>query len=701
MAHHGGHGQEIIRVSSHSLSLVKRIAEGGFGLVELVVDNFKGTELILKRCGLQRQEDFSTANKEIKLLTTFASPYVVKLIASEIQTLRSGGQEAMILLEYCPGGHLLQRINDQRGHKFPLAEIYRIFGQLLLSLQPLHDHSPPCAHRDLKLENILFAADQNIRLCDFGSCSMGYTSLVSVADKAAAEEVLAKTTTPNYRAPEMIDLYMRDELTEKTDIWALGCIFYAICFLSHPFQDCGGLGILNAKITIPKSSPIPPEAETLLMRMLDFDPEARPSIREIFPYLRALAKGGTVPELPLSDEAVAQKQRRKEAELRREQKALKKVKTPIVPVRAPQASHLDPGSVAAKRLAMKKGLPVYEGLAPAADTSFNVDFDSVPIPQAETFAAFSEPLSTASFDPFATSALSVDSFNSAAAVSQNVFGSVSFDSVGFDAFSSPQMATSKIPPSSDFGSFDAPALDPFLQPTGATGFDAFSPNTEQSGNQSSLVTSFDAFDSSTPPSINVSRPQQLEQSSEVDVMDLFDTGISGIKSSWTYAPPLASTSASSRNNSVTEAPVDILDVSDCGSSSTGKTLDLLDMDSDTKEKSSQKTWDMLSDLIDALPNTVEKTCPQPTSKIDVMKLFDSNKQGTTSLQQNAAFLNNSRQPMTVPGSGCMSFQSQPPPPPPLHVVMAGRSLTAGLKTTKTIDPFESLKMNAASPQGKK
>ena len=22
-----------------------------------------------------------------------------------------------------------------------------------------------------------------------------------------------------YRAPEMIDLYMRDELTEKTDIW--------------------------------------------------------------------------------------------------------------------------------------------------------------------------------------------------------------------------------------------------------------------------------------------------------------------------------------------------------------------------------------------------------------------------------------------------------------------------------------------------
>ena len=72
-----------------------------------------------------------------------------------------------------------------------------------------------------------------------------------------------------YRAPELVDLYMRPVLTEKTDIWALGCVLYALCFLSHPFQDAGTLGILNAKINFPASSSIPEDARTLILRMLD------------------------------------------------------------------------------------------------------------------------------------------------------------------------------------------------------------------------------------------------------------------------------------------------------------------------------------------------------------------------------------------------------------------------------------------------
>lgn len=48
---------------------------------------------------------------------------------------------------------------------------------------------------------------------------MGYTSLRSAEERATAEEIIGKETTQMYRAPEMVDLYMRDELTEKTDIW--------------------------------------------------------------------------------------------------------------------------------------------------------------------------------------------------------------------------------------------------------------------------------------------------------------------------------------------------------------------------------------------------------------------------------------------------------------------------------------------------
>ena len=73
-----------------------------------------------------------------------------------------------------------------------------------------------------------------------------------------------------YRAPEMIDLYLRPMLTEKTDIWALGCVLYAMCFLTHPFADGSSLGILNGKVTFPADSPYDPSSvHALIMRMLD------------------------------------------------------------------------------------------------------------------------------------------------------------------------------------------------------------------------------------------------------------------------------------------------------------------------------------------------------------------------------------------------------------------------------------------------
>ena len=41
----------------------------------------------------------------------------------------------------------------------------------------------------------------------------------NVDEKAAAEEIISKETTQMYRSPELVDLYMRDVLTIKSDIW--------------------------------------------------------------------------------------------------------------------------------------------------------------------------------------------------------------------------------------------------------------------------------------------------------------------------------------------------------------------------------------------------------------------------------------------------------------------------------------------------
>lgn len=49
--------------------------------------------------------------------------------------------------------------------------------------------------------------------------SQGRVPIETAEQRANEEEVVEKTTTQMYRAPEMVDLYMERELTEKVDVW--------------------------------------------------------------------------------------------------------------------------------------------------------------------------------------------------------------------------------------------------------------------------------------------------------------------------------------------------------------------------------------------------------------------------------------------------------------------------------------------------
>ena len=86
-------------------------------------------------------------------------------------------------------------------------------------------HSNDIVHRDIKPQNIKLASNGMVKLLDFGiakgSFSHGLTRVGGVIG------------TPNYLAPEQLS---GEPATARSDIWALGVLFYAMLTGVEPFN---------------------------------------------------------------------------------------------------------------------------------------------------------------------------------------------------------------------------------------------------------------------------------------------------------------------------------------------------------------------------------------------------------------------------------------------------------------------------------
>jgi AP2-associated kinase len=89
------------------------------------------------------------------------------------------------------------------------------------------------------------------------------------------------STQLSYRAPEMIDLYtLGQPITTKSDIWAMGCLLYKVCFFSLPFGE-STLAIQNGTFTIPDNSKYSASVHQLIRYMLEPDAEKRPNVFQV------------------------------------------------------------------------------------------------------------------------------------------------------------------------------------------------------------------------------------------------------------------------------------------------------------------------------------------------------------------------------------------------------------------------------------
>eukprot|EP00189_Rhodosorus_marinus_P009754 CAMPEP_0184738376 /NCGR_PEP_ID=MMETSP0315-20130426/1038_1 /TAXON_ID=101924 /ORGANISM="Rhodosorus marinus, Strain UTEX LB 2760" /LENGTH=501 /DNA_ID=CAMNT_0027206055 /DNA_START=145 /DNA_END=1650 /DNA_ORIENTATION=- len=271
-----------LRVGKHfrcgpvSFRINQIVAEGGYSFVYAAEDlDGPNVYYAVKVILITDEEVGRRAQEEIELLRGLPHhPNIMRFIAGKVHD-----QEAMIVSELIDGGSLADKLLRKHGSTFSETEILRIMADTAQALAHLHAQQPPIAHRDLKLENVLYDRLQGrFKLCDFGSCTTKACRYESFQEIAKEEEVIAAHSTLMYRAPEMVDLYQKKLVCEKVDVWALGCMFYTLCYSVHPFQDGTSLQILNAKYTTPESPSYPPTFDKLLKSMLNPNPETRPDV---------------------------------------------------------------------------------------------------------------------------------------------------------------------------------------------------------------------------------------------------------------------------------------------------------------------------------------------------------------------------------------------------------------------------------------
>ena len=99
-------------------------------------------------------------------------------------------------------------MNRRLRERLTEPEILTIFVDVCEGLAAMHALKPALLHRDLKVENILQSSATSYKLCDFGSATPVHIFPNNMAELLAFEADLNHHTTFQYRAPDIVYVFL-------------------------------------------------------------------------------------------------------------------------------------------------------------------------------------------------------------------------------------------------------------------------------------------------------------------------------------------------------------------------------------------------------------------------------------------------------------------------------------------------------------
>lgn len=254
-------------------SIYEQLGQGSFSIVKEAVNRSTNERVALKiiKKSMLGTEEAGSLENEVMILSQIDHPNIVKC-----REVFEDQEHIYIVLDLLSGGELFQRVVDKR--VFTEKDASDILRPIIDAIRYCHDLD--VAHRDLKLENILYEnneEDAMVKITDF-----------SLA-KIIPDDVFAITAcgTPGYVAPEILE---GGGYGKEVDYWSIGVILYTLLCGLPPFNEEQNSELFEKIKTADYCFPSPEWdhvsdlAKDLIAKLLVTDPDKRLTADEILEH---------------------------------------------------------------------------------------------------------------------------------------------------------------------------------------------------------------------------------------------------------------------------------------------------------------------------------------------------------------------------------------------------------------------------------
>lgn len=261
----------------------KQLGRGGMGSVYEAAHERTGEKVAVKLIAQHIADEPRFRRRfddEVKTLQRLRHNGIVRLIGF-------GEEDGQLFysMELVEGESLQSRI--RRDKKLDWRVVIDISIQICSALK--HAHDIGVIHRDLKPANLILTNDDTVKLVDFG-----IVKVFGNSEQTAPGSVLG---TADYMPPEQATGIAA---TQRTDLYALGCVMYAMLTGRPPFT---GKTVTEVIESLKRDRPVPldlvnpdlPEALVeLVHQLLEKDPADRPpTALAVMNRLKAMRRAAT------------------------------------------------------------------------------------------------------------------------------------------------------------------------------------------------------------------------------------------------------------------------------------------------------------------------------------------------------------------------------------------------------------------------